>query len=120
MASRRLAVRARDVATPIVTAVSRRRFPQLGSPACSAPSHPEKKAQPAGAKTMTPPTRGERAEVKSAIQIYTANAATRGLVISWANLTEVEARRLVELTRTGDRSTRDWWPLVLRAAGIKH
>ena len=50
---------------------------------------------------------------------YSALAVMRGIAIRWANLTEGEARRLVELTRTGDRSTRNWWPLVLRAAGIK-
>jgi hypothetical protein len=53
------------------------------------------------------------------IQSYIAKTAARGVGISWANLTEGEARRLVELTKAGNRSTRDWWPLVLRAAGIK-
>ena len=28
-------------------------------------------------------------------------------------------RQLVELTKVGDRSTRNWWPLVMRAAGIR-
>lgn len=75
--------------------------------------------RPTGADAPEPPTRRERSETEATIRIYTANAVTRGLAIRWAYLTEGEARRLVELTRAGDRSTRNWWPLVLRAAGIK-
>jgi hypothetical protein len=70
-------------------------------------------------RATEPPTRRERAETEATIRIYTANRATRGLAIRWAYLTEDEARRLVELTRAGDRSTRNWWPLMLRAAGMK-
>jgi hypothetical protein len=64
---------------------------------------------------MGPPTRRARAEAA----IQTANAATRGLVTSWTNLMECEAQRLAQLTRTGNRSTRERWQLVVRAAGIK-
>jgi hypothetical protein len=78
-----------------------------------------RRTQPSGATRTDPPTRRERAETEATIETYTANTATRGISIRWANLTEGDARRLVELTQNGDRSTRNWWPLVLRAAGIK-
>ena len=75
--------------------------------------------RPATATRTEPPTRRERGQTEATIRTYTANNSTHGIAIRWANLTESEARRLVELTKAGDRSTRNWWPLVLRAAGIK-
>jgi hypothetical protein len=71
------------------------------------------------AKAAVPPTRRERAVTERAIKRYTGTSWTGSLAISWAKLTEAEARRLVDLTTRGDRSTRHWWPLVLRAAGVR-
>jgi hypothetical protein len=71
------------------------------------------------ATASEPPTRRERTETERAISLYTDTSTSGGLAIRWANLTESEARRLVDLTKAGDRSTRRWWPLVLRAAGMR-
>ena len=65
------------------------------------------------------PTRPERVETVRAVRSYTRRLADGGLVIRWGNLTEDEARRLVDLTRGRNRSTGKWWPLVLRGTGVR-
>jgi hypothetical protein len=70
--------------------------------------------------TARPPSRRERADTAALVRRYTENITSGGLTIRWSNLTEREARQLVDMTRAHNRSTRSWWPLVLRGAGVKH
>jgi hypothetical protein len=70
-----------------------------------------------GEETKGPPSKRERADTARAIRNHTEKIKTGGLVIRWSNLTEAEARRLVDLTKANNRSTRAWWPLVLRGVG---
>jgi len=71
------------------------------------------------AKTTRPPSRRERANTAAVVRRYTENIRPGGLTIRWSNLTEREARQLIDLTRNHNRSTRSWWPLVLQGAGLK-
>ena len=74
---------------------------------------------PLTAKTARPPSNRERARTAAVVRRYTENITPGGLTIRWSNLTEREARQLVDMTRDNNRSTRRWWPLVLRGAGVK-
>ncbi len=65
------------------------------------------------------PTRRERANTARLVRSYTKNITARGLEVQWSNLTENEARQLVDLTNNHNRSTSKWWPLVLRATRIQ-
>ena len=65
------------------------------------------------------PTRRERANTTRLVRSYTKSITAGGLEIQWSNLTENEARRLIDLTTNHDRSTSKWWPLVLRATQIQ-
>jgi hypothetical protein len=71
------------------------------------------------AMTVMAPSRRERTETAALVKSYTKTVTTGGLTIRWGNLTQDEARQLIDLTRSRDRSTRAWWPVVLRGAGIK-
>jgi hypothetical protein len=74
---------------------------------------------PLTAKTARPPSRRERAKTAADVRRYTESITSGGLTVRWSNLTEREARQLVDLTRSHNRSTRSWWPLVLQGAGVK-
>jgi hypothetical protein len=71
------------------------------------------------AKTARALSRRERSDTAAVVKRYTENIAPGGLTIRWSNLTEREARQLIDMTRLHNRSTRSWWPLVLQGAGVK-